>query len=226
MSPRRPAPARPGNRPGAGRRAHDPKQVPGPAARTATPRTEGPGPRSSAASRPAGQASRPSGPSRLQIGGSTGFAVSYRVLVLVVVLVSIIIIVGPAARSFLLQRAEYADARKELAQAQATQTALAQELAKWDDDVYVRAQARQRLGYVMPGETGYVVIGAQDLDGPDQADGGAARPSPAPTPWPVVLTGSVREAARSKPGPTASQVPESPEPAPTVTASPQQESTP
>ena len=34
------------------------------------------------------------------------------------------------------------------------------EIARWDDDAFVKAQARQRLGWVMPGEVGYRVIGA------------------------------------------------------------------
>ena len=34
------------------------------------------------------------------------------------------------------------------------------ETHRWDDDAFVKAQARQRLGWVMPGEVGYRVIGA------------------------------------------------------------------
>lgn len=226
MSPRRPAPARPGSRPGTSRRAREPKPAPATAGRSTAPRADKTGRPDAAAPRSAGEAPRASSPSSLQIGGSTGFAVSYRVLVLAVVLVSSIIIVGPAARSFLLQRAEYADAKKELAQAQATQTALARELANWDDDAYARTQARQRLGYVMPGETSYIVIGAQELDRQDPADGVVNKPSPVPSPWYVVLTGSVREASRPEPGPTVSPLPGSPSPVPTAPASPHQENSP
>lgn len=32
------------------------------------------------------------------------------------------------------------------------------ELRLWDDPIYVRAQARERLGFVLPGEVGYVVV--------------------------------------------------------------------
>jgi hypothetical protein len=36
--------------------------------------------------------------------------------------------------------------------------ALEDEVARWSDPDYVRAQARERLGWVMPGEVGYRVI--------------------------------------------------------------------
>jgi cell division protein FtsB len=35
---------------------------------------------------------------------------------------------------------------------------LGTQLRLWDDPVYIQAQARQRLGYVLPGEVGYVVV--------------------------------------------------------------------
>lgn len=36
---------------------------------------------------------------------------------------------------------------------------------RWDDPAYVRAQARERLHYVLPGETSYVVVDGQPAAG-------------------------------------------------------------
>lgn len=44
---------------------------------------------------------------------------------------------------------------------------LEQELARWQDDDFVRSQARERLGYVMPGETLYLVSDPEEGT-PDQ----------------------------------------------------------
>lgn len=41
------------------------------------------------------------------------------------------------------------------------------ELRLWDDPEYVRAQARDRLGYVMPGEIGYIVIDEAGAEVPE-----------------------------------------------------------
>jgi cell division protein FtsB len=77
---------------------------------------------------------------------------------------------------------------------------------RWDDPAYVAAQARARLHYVMPGETGYVV-----LDAPDAAEGASAGAAgatdgapfaadgapPVPGAWYAQLWGSVEAAGRS-----------------------------
>jgi cell division protein FtsB len=38
------------------------------------------------------------------------------------------------------------------------------EVIRWQDPAYVIAQARTRLHYVMPTETGYLVLGADEID--------------------------------------------------------------
>lgn len=55
--------------------------------------------------------------------------------------------------------------RQQIATLQATQNQQKQELtqleaqrARWDDPAYVRAQARDRLYFVMPGEVSYLVL--------------------------------------------------------------------
>lgn len=62
-------------------------------------------------------------------------------------------------RTYLEQRAEI----NRLRDSQGTQAEriaeLEEERAKWDDPAYVKAQARARFGYLMPGEAGFEVIG-------------------------------------------------------------------
>ncbi|SPT53141.1 Septum formation initiator [Actinomyces bovis] len=203
MSPRRPAPARPGNRPGAGRRASGAKATPTvkPARRETASRLNSTAPKQETTPPAIKTTKDPGRSSRWQIGGDKGFSISYGLLAIVAVLTFAIVFAGPAARQFLVHRAELADAKRQLAQAQATQAALQQELARWDDDAYARSQARERLGYVMPGETSYVVVGAEELE-TKQKPGAATVPSQMASPWYQTLTESVRLAAR--PQPTAS----------------------
>ena len=53
----------------------------------------------------------------------------------------------------------------------------------WDDPAYVRAQARERLNYVLPGEVGLVVLGTESTP-PEQLATGAVVPALAPDqPW-------------------------------------------
>jgi cell division protein FtsB len=72
---------------------------------------------------------------------------------------------------------------------------LQDDIARWNDDAYVRAQARQRLGWVMPGEVGYRVIGPDGKPlGPSLSPAGpAAGAKHAPT-WYAKLWGSVEVA--------------------------------
>ena len=160
MTPRRPAPARPGSRPGARRGARG---------TTRSPRGQTTARSPESAASPAGSGGqRHDEPERastvLRLGGADGMAVPVRVLVLVVVLLLAFVVVLPSLRGYLSQRAQYDAVVQQVAEAKATATALEDELARWQDDEYVRSQARERLSYVMPGETTYVVIGAEQFE--------------------------------------------------------------
>jgi cell division protein FtsB len=74
-----------------------------------------------------------------------------------------VLILAPQLQILVEQRQEISDLQ---AQAKAQQEDLEQlekDRARWDDPAYVRAQARDRLYYVMPGEISYLVFddGAQ-----------------------------------------------------------------
>ena len=65
-------------------------------------------------------------------------------------------------RAYLEQRAHIGDLKAEIAQREAAIDDLSREQQRWDDPAYAEQQARERFGYVMPGETSYVVL---DEDG-------------------------------------------------------------
>ncbi|MEZ5087486.1 MAG: septum formation initiator family protein [Tessaracoccus sp.] len=92
-------------------------------------------------------------------------------IVLLVVLIGLALLLVNGLRVYLAQAQELSQVRAEIA-AQHEQIAdLEDQLTRWDDPEYVRSIARSKLGWVMPGEVGYRVIGAdgQPLDGSESA---------------------------------------------------------
>lgn len=61
-------------------------------------------------------------------------------------------------RAWYDQHGERAELRAEAERLEAEVAVLETQLRLWDDPAYVQAQARERLGYVLPGEVGYVVV--------------------------------------------------------------------
>ena len=87
---------------------------------------------------------------------------------------------------------------------------LENEKGRYDDPAFIKAQARQRFGWVMPGEVGYRVIGA---DGAVRGDVPTLDAPPAATSdeWYDTLWGSVATAGKPEadvaPAPDADQEP-------------------
>jgi cell division protein FtsB len=99
-----------------------------------------------------------------------------RAALLALVLCSLIVALAYPIRQYVSQRAEIADLERQQEQAHARVEQLRDLKARWQDDAYAKQQIRERLHYVMPGETGYVVI---DPDAAKQSRtnlGAAARP--------------------------------------------------
>ena len=65
-------------------------------------------------------------------------------------------------RAYLHQRSYIQGVKEQIAERESGLTALEREKRRWEDPAFVRAQARKRFGYVLPGETGVLVI---DVDG-------------------------------------------------------------
>ncbi|WP_369194429.1 FtsB family cell division protein [Streptomyces djakartensis] len=96
-----------------------------------------------------------------------------RAALLALVLCSLIVALAWPMRQYVSQRAEIEDLQREQQQARERVERLRDVKARWQDDAYAEQQIRQRLHYVMPGETGFVVV---DPDAAEQSrtDLGAA----------------------------------------------------
>ena len=106
-------------------------------------------------------------------------------------------------REYLSQRGQIADLRAEQATQQARVDALKKQLEQLQDPAYVKAQARTRLHFVLPGETAYVLLTPtpSPLPSGQVAVPGTTASGPE-APWYSQVWGSVQAADRPAPGPT------------------------
>ncbi|MFI1567286.1 septum formation initiator family protein [Streptomyces sp. NPDC020490] len=81
-----------------------------------------------------------------------------RAALLALVVCTLVVALAYPIRQYVSQRAEIADLERQKQQARERVGQLRDLKARWKDDAYAEQQIRQRLHYVMPGETGYVVI--------------------------------------------------------------------
>lgn len=97
--------------------------------------------------------------SKWTIGGLT---ISVRTLVGIAVTVVLLTTLVPLGLQWMKQEQAYRSVVAEVAAAEAGNEAMRDELAEWENEDYVAAKARDRLGYVRPGETRFVVTDAPD----------------------------------------------------------------
>ncbi|GAA2283538.1 hypothetical protein GCM10010145_36800 [Streptomyces ruber] len=81
-----------------------------------------------------------------------------RAALLALVLCSMIVALAYPTRQYFSQRAQIAELEQEREEARARVEELRDLKARWEDDAFAEQQIRERLHYVMPGETGYIVI--------------------------------------------------------------------
>ncbi|MGW0533569.1 FtsB family cell division protein [Streptomyces sp. NPDC003032] len=100
-----------------------------------------------------------------------------RAALLALVICSMVVALAYPIRQYVSQRAEIDDLRRQQAERQEDVERLRDEKARWQDDAYAEQRIRDRLHYVMPGETGFTVI--------DPAAVNSRRPDQevAPRPW-------------------------------------------
>jgi cell division protein FtsB len=79
-------------------------------------------------------------------------------LVMMGILVLAVVILAPTLQAFVQQRQQIADQQAVVDSLTQQVDAAKAQRARWNDPSYIRAQARDRLYYVMPGETSYLVI--------------------------------------------------------------------
>jgi cell division protein FtsB len=69
-----------------------------------------------------------------------------------------IFVLAPQAQLWFQQRQNIADLQEQVRASKESLTQLKVQRNRWNDPAFVRAQARNRLFYVMPGEVSYVVM--------------------------------------------------------------------
>jgi cell division protein FtsB len=77
--------------------------------------------------------------------------------ILALTLCAVMVTVAYPLRQYFAQRSQLSAIEHQNADTAQQVAALQSELAKWNDPAYVAIQARERLHYVRPGETGYIV---------------------------------------------------------------------
>lgn len=146
-----------------------------------------------------------------------------RAVALAVVLLVLTISYATSLRIYFAQTADIAATRAEIAQRESRIAELQTDLTRWQDPAYVQTQARLRLGWVLPGETGFKVVGENG----QPLGGGAEISSPQSSTtrsdaWWAKVWGSVEAADHPAPAPSraATQRPITENTKPSPSASP------
>jgi cell division protein FtsB len=123
-------------------------------------------------------------------------ALTGRATVLIVVFVALALAYTYPLRVYLAQESQIAQLKADQALQRKAIEAKSEELAKWQDPAYIKAQARAQYFYVEPGETPLLV-----LNDPSVAAKSTAKDAPAadPDPWYDTLWNSVRAADAESP---------------------------
>lgn len=142
------------------------------------------------------------GSSVLSIGG---LDVSTRFVVVLTVVAILSVMLVPSLYQWWQQERELAQIKAQVAEQQQKNADMQRQLDLWNDPDYISTQARERLGYVRPGETQYTVVDP----GPQYQDSAlaAAAASTGPArPWVqqlAILVGKADQPPNTTPIPSA-----------------------
>lgn len=127
-----------------------------------------------------------------------GSRLTGRAAVLLLVMLVLLISYASSLRAWLQQREDTAEATAEIAEAQQSIDQLERERERLDDPAYIKTLARERFGWLMPGETGYTTLDADG--GVSDGEGSLTDPTEkgddasSEREWFVEVWGSVRSA--------------------------------
>jgi len=79
-------------------------------------------------------------------------------------------LISPDVQSYLNQRREIVEMEQSIQTAKDAVVDMQAERDRWQDPVYIRSQARDRLYYVLPGEVSYLVMDSEGLDFSDTSN--------------------------------------------------------
>jgi cell division protein FtsB len=140
--------------------------------------------------------------------------IGFRIAILGLIVMFVFVLDFPAVRLYLAGQQDLRGLRAEAAQSREDTEDLKAELARWSDPAFVRAQARERLSYMMPGDIAFKVVDPENaptrapsadpttdaaaIDIRPSGDSGAAE-----IPWYTALWESVVIAGVGDPEPSA-----------------------
>jgi cell division protein FtsB len=93
---------------------------------------------------------------------------TYTITLLAMIVLGVLTL-APRVQEWFILRQQVAQAQADVAKAQSDVKTMQTEVKRWEDPVYIRAQARDRLYYVMPGEVSYLVMDANGVDTSDKS---------------------------------------------------------
>lgn len=132
-----------------------------------------------------------------------------RLLVVAVAAALLLLLYGGTLNAYIHQQRQIAQTKQEIEDHRESIASLEEEIDRWNDPEYVKTQARERLGWVLPGETGFRVVGP---DGQPYGGGaginGRNLPDREDNAWWDTMWGSVITADDPEPG-TGASVPSS-----------------
>ncbi|HLT85822.1 MAG TPA: septum formation initiator family protein, partial [Phototrophicaceae bacterium] len=133
---------------------------------------------------------------------ATSPTITLRGLGLFVVILVAFIVLAPTLRHAVEQQEQLRQLNADIEAAEQRTAALELELEQWQDETFVQAQARDRLGYVMPGEQTFRVVDPETVVGPEAEaeleESGV--PGMEDAPWYLALWESVSMAGEAVPG--------------------------
>ena len=97
----------------------------------------------------------PVAPSSAWVAGVRGSG--FTLLVMGIMILAVVVL-APSVKNFVEQRAEIAELQRSVDAAKTQSQNLDEQRVRWSDPAFIRAQARERLYFVMPGEVSYLVL--------------------------------------------------------------------
>jgi cell division protein FtsB len=91
---------------------------------------------------------------------------TYTITLLAMIVLGVLTL-APRVQEWFVLRQQVAQAQADVAKARSDVKNMQSEVKRWEDPVYIRSQARDRLYYVMPGEVSYLVMDAQGVNNAD-----------------------------------------------------------
>lgn len=122
--------------------------------------------------------------------------ITVRTLVFAIVILMAFVLITPTLRAYVHQQEELRELTTELAAAQEEARDLEAAVRRWNNDEFIRSQARERFGFVLPGESPYRVLDPETILGEEpelESDLVAAIPVGS-GPWYIDVWESIRVA--------------------------------